>query len=256
MLATVHHPAVAELEDDAAVNIQVVAVSLRAVVMNADHVAVIIGSQVPQLRPEGPSRLPSQLAEVGERRLTAFVVTGAAFAAPAPTAGAPACASAGTADRLSAQQRHRIERSERQQIHAQLAQPIAQIHAVHGVEVVQRAAIGAETWGIRQQRLHSSASADEGAHVAKPSLQDLIRDGRLPVGTELYHKGARYTAPGDARIHADGIEVSGTVYASPSGAARAVIGNTAVNGWRWWRITADGHLLSDVRARGSTEPEH
>ena len=41
VLPTVNNPAVLELEDDAAANIQVLAVPLRAVVMNADHAAVI-----------------------------------------------------------------------------------------------------------------------------------------------------------------------------------------------------------------------
>ena len=41
MLPTVNNPAVLELEDDAAANIQVLAVPLRAVVMNADHAAVV-----------------------------------------------------------------------------------------------------------------------------------------------------------------------------------------------------------------------
>ena len=42
VLRTLGDPAVLELEDEAAVNSQVLAVSLRAVVMNADHPPVII----------------------------------------------------------------------------------------------------------------------------------------------------------------------------------------------------------------------
>ena len=53
MLPTVSNPAVLDLEDEAAVNVQVLAFSLRAVVMNADHVAVIIGKHVPEFGPEG-----------------------------------------------------------------------------------------------------------------------------------------------------------------------------------------------------------
>jgi len=73
VLPTVNNPAVLELEDDAAANIQVLAVPLRAVVMNADHAAVVTLEQVPQCGLEGPSRLPHQAAEVGKGRL----VTGA-----------------------------------------------------------------------------------------------------------------------------------------------------------------------------------
>jgi hypothetical protein len=55
---TVNNPAVLELEDDAAANIQLLAAPLRAVVMNADHAAVVTLEQVLQCGLEGPSRLP------------------------------------------------------------------------------------------------------------------------------------------------------------------------------------------------------
>ncbi len=42
MLPTVSNPAVLEFEDDAEVNIQLFAVSLRAVALNADYAVVII----------------------------------------------------------------------------------------------------------------------------------------------------------------------------------------------------------------------
>jgi hypothetical protein len=60
VLPTLGHPAVLELEDEATVNSQVLAVSLRVVVVNADHAAVIICKQVLQLGLEGPSRLLPQ----------------------------------------------------------------------------------------------------------------------------------------------------------------------------------------------------
>src|SRR5439155_8602610 len=62
VLPTVNNPAVLELEDDAAVNIQMLAVPLRAVVMNTDHAAVVTLEQVPQRGLEGPARLPHQAA--------------------------------------------------------------------------------------------------------------------------------------------------------------------------------------------------
>ena len=58
MLPTVNNPAVLELEDEAAGNIQVLAAPLRAVVMNADHAAIITLEQVLQCGLEGPSRSP------------------------------------------------------------------------------------------------------------------------------------------------------------------------------------------------------
>ena len=76
MLPTVSNPAVLELEDEAAVNIQLLAVSLPAAAMNADHAAVIICEQVLQFGLEGPSRLLSQPAEVGKAPVAALVVAG------------------------------------------------------------------------------------------------------------------------------------------------------------------------------------
>src|SRR3990172_6896288 len=74
VLPTVDNPAVLELEDDAAANIQAIAAPLCAVVMNADHAAVITLEQVLQCGLEGPSRLLPQPAEVGEGRVAALVV--------------------------------------------------------------------------------------------------------------------------------------------------------------------------------------
>ena len=74
MLPTVDDPAVLELEDEAAVDIQVLAVSFSAVAMKGEDVAIIVCSQVPQLGPKGPSGLASQLTEVGKRGVTTFMV--------------------------------------------------------------------------------------------------------------------------------------------------------------------------------------
>jgi hypothetical protein len=46
VLPTVGDPPVLELEDDAVANIQLLAVSLRAAALDADHAAVIICEQV------------------------------------------------------------------------------------------------------------------------------------------------------------------------------------------------------------------
>jgi len=46
VLPTVSNPAVLELKDDAAINIQALAASLRAVVMSADHAPLIICKHV------------------------------------------------------------------------------------------------------------------------------------------------------------------------------------------------------------------
>ncbi len=57
MLPTGRNPAVCELEDDAAVNIQLLAVSDPAVVVNADHASLIICEYVPQFGFERAFRL-------------------------------------------------------------------------------------------------------------------------------------------------------------------------------------------------------
>ena len=74
MLPTINHPAVLELEGQADANIQAPAIALRAVVMNADHAAIITLGQTLQRGPEGPTRLPSEPTEVGDHRLAANVV--------------------------------------------------------------------------------------------------------------------------------------------------------------------------------------
>jgi hypothetical protein len=86
--------------------------------------------------------------------------------------------------------------------------------------------------------------------MASPSLLDLVHDGTLPVGTELYHHGLRRHAERTvtAVVVADGIEFRGTVYASPSGAARAAA-DTEANGWQYWRLRNGGQTLSDLRTK-------
>lgn len=82
--------------------------------------------------------------------------------------------------------------------------------------------------------------------MASRSLLDLVRDGTLPVGTELYHRLLRHPDRTiTAVVVADGIEFRGAVYVSPSGAARAAAGH-AENGWRYWRLQSSGKLLDDL----------
>jgi hypothetical protein len=85
--------------------------------------------------------------------------------------------------------------------------------------------------------------------MASRSLLDLVRDGTLPVGTELYHRRLQY--PNDrsiaAVVVAGGIEFGGAVYVSPSGAARAAAGH-AENGWRYWRLRSSDQRLDDLDA--------
>jgi hypothetical protein len=75
VLPTLDHTPVLELEDETHVDVQVLAVSLRAVALNADH-PLVICKQVLQVGPKSPSRLLSQPAEKGETRVAALVVAG------------------------------------------------------------------------------------------------------------------------------------------------------------------------------------
>lgn len=80
------------------------------------------------------------------------------------------------------------------------------------------------------------------------TLAALIADGTLPVGTELYHPARRHADRAvTARVAANGIEVAGRIYTSPSGAARAITGTVAENGWAWWRVKATNRPIGELR---------
>src|SRR5919204_4644352 len=76
VLTAVHDPAVLELEDGAAVDVQPLAVSLRDVVMDADRAAVLVGEHALQIGPERAARLGRVAAETGEDGLPSDGVAG------------------------------------------------------------------------------------------------------------------------------------------------------------------------------------
>jgi hypothetical protein len=79
-------------------------------------------------------------------------------------------------------------------------------------------------------------------------LGNLISSGVLPVGTELFHPTRRHANRAvTARVVSGGIEYQGRVYTSPSGAARAVTGTVAENGWVWWRVKSSGRPIGELR---------
>lgn len=87
--------------------------------------------------------------------------------------------------------------------------------------------------------------------MAGTRLQQLIASGGLPVGSEVYHESRIHKNRAVvAHVRADGIEVNGNVYGSPSGAARAVSGSKAENGWVFWRVRPTGLTLSELRPGG------
>src|SRR3954463_2271607 len=66
VLAAVGDPAVLELEDDAVVDVQVLAVPVPAAALDADHAARVIRSHLLQFGPERATCLLADPAEVGE----------------------------------------------------------------------------------------------------------------------------------------------------------------------------------------------
>src|SRR5581483_11423432 len=74
-------PADRELVDDAAVDVQPLAVSLRDVVVDAEHAVVLVGEHALQLDPEGAARLGQVAAETGDDGLPPDDVAGERAAA-------------------------------------------------------------------------------------------------------------------------------------------------------------------------------
>lgn len=75
-------------------------------------------------------------------------------------------------------------------------------------------------------------------------LKDLIRTGRLPIGTKLHHKAHRYPERSvEAVVLAGGIKVGTKVYDTPSAAARSITGNRT-DGWLFWRLPTKALLTS------------
>ncbi len=85
------------------------------------------------------------------------------------------------------------------------------------------------------------------------ALRELIASGHLPVGTVLFHSPTRGVGAhrpereATATVESDGVNVAGTVYKSPSTAARAVTGYPT-NGWTYWYVGSSGKSLSSLRA--------
>ena len=84
--------------------------------------------------------------------------------------------------------------------------------------------------------------------MATRLLSRVIADGRLPIGSELYHASRLHPERAvTGRVVSGGIEVNGQVYPSPSTAARAVTHSAAENGWTWWRVRDTGRPLAELR---------
>jgi len=87
------------------------------------------------------------------------------------------------------------------------------------------------------------------------TLAQLLQSGLIDAGQELRLRG---TAEAQAVVtQTGGVEYAGTVYSSPSTAARAARGGTSTNGWLAWQVEIDGLWvdLSDLRQRWFAQGE-
>jgi hypothetical protein len=91
--------------------------------------------------------------------------------------------------------------------------------------------------------------------VVADDLRNLIRSGKLSIGTTLAHKGRqRSDRDVSATVVEGGLRLRGQVYATPSGAAKAVT-RTPVNGWAFWRLPDGRHLYSLRPSTGPTDDD-
>jgi len=85
-------------------------------------------------------------------------------------------------------------------------------------------------------------------NTSQAGLLDLIRSGRLPVGTKLFHLARRHRERGvEAVVEVGGIRIGTNLYTSASAAAEAITGGP-VNGWTFWRVRATGEQITNLRA--------
>lgn len=83
-------------------------------------------------------------------------------------------------------------------------------------------------------------------------LISLIQAGKLQVGTTVFHsfrKGGQRDVT--ATVVPQGLRLHGQVYATPSEAAKALVGRS-VNGWEWWHLP-DGQLLNTLRSASAAK---
>lgn len=81
----------------------------------------------------------------------------------------------------------------------------------------------------------------------KVSLSDLVSDGLLQTGEELFLKQGTVKAKGTVTAEGE-IVVEGVAHGSPSAAAKSALGSQSSNGWVAWRLKSfDGPELDTLR---------
>ena len=82
------------------------------------------------------------------------------------------------------------------------------------------------------------------------SIKDLINSGALKNGTELswnrYREGSKHLA-----VIEHGLikTADGEFHRTPSGAARHLNGDKAVDGWKCWRLKSNNQLIDELRTQ-------
>ena len=81
------------------------------------------------------------------------------------------------------------------------------------------------------------------------TLRDLLDAGLLTQGQRLFWQKQNSRSQFEATVLESGkiLTLDGQIHNSPSSAARHLNNGISTNGWRVWKISADGNSLSDIR---------
>lgn len=82
------------------------------------------------------------------------------------------------------------------------------------------------------------------------TLNELIKSGVLPIGTELIWKRRVQGETHTATVAHNAIRTAdGKLHKSPSGAARHLNNGKPVDGWKVWKIKETGLLIDSFRTK-------
>lgn len=80
------------------------------------------------------------------------------------------------------------------------------------------------------------------------NFRDLVKSGKLPVGTELVWRRKLQGDTHTAIVEHEYIRTSdGKLHKTPSGAARHLNKGKPVDGWKVWKIKSSGLLIDTLR---------
>jgi len=89
------------------------------------------------------------------------------------------------------------------------------------------------------------------------TLNELIKSGVLPIGTELIWKRRIQGKIHTATVVRNAIQTSdGKLHKSPSGAARHLNSGKPVDGWKVWKMKDSGLLIDTFRTKDGESSEN